>query len=189
MLNIKQLPPSSDWILDDTNKFLSMKCKKVVFPLDKKDELLVNKMINYIDACYEGKDEELNIRPGIAVAAPQIGCDKQIIYIHFNDGKEHKLLLANPEIIAHSVAYSYLKQGEGCLSVNKEVEGHVKRHNIIKVRALDMLDNNKEVVITADGLLSICLQHEIDHLSGIVFYQRIDKKNRFLDDDQTLIAY
>ena len=40
-----------------------------------------------------------------------------------------------------------------------------------------MLDNNKEVVITADGLLSICLQHEIDHLSGIVFYQRIDKKH------------
>lgn len=169
---------------------MSIKCKDVVFPLDKKDENLVNKMVNYIDACYQGLDEKYNLNPGMAIAAPQVGCDKKIIYIHFFDGeKEHKYLLANPEIIATSIAKCYLQNGEGCLSVKKQHDGHVLRYNRIRVKALDMLNNNKEIIINADSLLAICLQHEIDHLYGICFYQRIDKKHKYLDDDKTLIAY
>ena len=147
-------------------------------------------MVNYIDACYEGLDEKFNITCGLAVAAPQVGCDKQIIYIHFNDGQEeHKYLLANPKIVATSMGKCYLKDGEGCLSVKKNHKGHVVRFNKIRVEALDMLNNSKKIVINAEALLAICLQHEIDHLSGILFYQRIDKKHKYVDDDETLIKY
>lgn len=191
MFKLQDLKPSSDWILEDSNEFLSKKCKDVVFPLNSKDSLLVNRMVNYIDACFENRDSEYGIRSGIAIAAPQVGCDKKIIYVHFLDEheKEHRLLLANPEIVAASVASCYLKDGEGCLSVQKDHRGHVKRFNRIRVKALDMLNNNKAITINAEGLLSICLQHEIDHLSGILYYQRIDKKHKFLDDDKTLIVY
>lgn len=190
MLNIQDLKPSSSWLLEDSNDFLSKQCVNATFPLDKKDSLLVNKMVNYIDACYDGRDEELEIRPGIALAAPQVGCNKKIIYLHFHDGKQEiKYLLANPEIVATSVACCYLKDGEGCLSVNKDHPGHVKRFNKVRVKALDMLNNNKEIVINAEGLFSVCLQHEIDHLSGILFYQRIDRKHKYLDKDPSLIAY
>lgn len=191
MLKLQDLKPSSDWILEDSNDFLSKQCKDVTFPLGKTDSLLVNKMVNYIDACYQNRDEEFDIRNGIAVAAPQVGCDKKIIYIHFDDekGKEQRFLLANPEIVATSVACCYLNQGEGCLSVLKDHQGHVKRFNKVRVKALDMLNDNKPITINAEGLFSICLQHEIDHLSGILYYQRIDKKHKWLDKDKSLIVY
>lgn len=190
MLKLQDLKPSSKWILEDSNDFLLKKCKDTTFPLNKEDSLFVNRMVSFIDACYDDREEEFGIRPGIAVAAPQVGCDKKIIYIHFNDGKkENKYLLANPEIVATSVACCYLSSGEGCLSVTKDHKGHVKRFNKIRVEALDMLNNNKKITINAEGLLSICLQHEIDHLSGILYYHRIDKKHRFLDDDKSLIVY
>ncbi|MCQ3907456.1 MAG: peptide deformylase [Mycoplasmoidaceae bacterium] len=177
-------------MLEDSNEFLLRKCKKVTFPLSKEDSLYVNRMVNFIDACYENRDEEFHIRAGIAIAAPQVGCDKRIIYIHFQNGeKECKYLLANPEIVATSVACCYLKAGEGCLSVLKNHRGHIKRFNKVRVKALDMLNNNKEITITAEGLLSVCFQHEIDHLSGILFYHRIDKKHKYLDKDESLIAY
>lgn len=190
MLKLQDLKPSSDWILEDSNDFLSKKCKEVKFPLDKTDSLLVNRMVSYIDACFADKDNEYGIRGGIAVAAPQVGCDKKIIYVHFFDGKkEQRLLLANPEIVATSIASCYLKDGEGCLSVLKNHKGHVKRFNKVRVEALDMLNDNEPITINAEGLFAVCLQHEIDHLSGILYYQRIDKKHKFLDDDKSLIAY
>ncbi|MBQ0045508.1 MAG: peptide deformylase [Mycoplasma sp.] len=191
MFKLQDLKPSSNWILEDSNEFLSKKCKDVTFPLNSKDSLLVNRMVSYIDACYENRDSEFDIRAGIAVAAPQVGCDKKIIYIHFSDqyGKEHRHLLANPEIVATSVACCYLKDGEGCLSVSKDHPGHVKRFNKVRVKALDMLNDNKPVTINAEGLFAICLQHEIDHLSGILYYQRIDKKHKYLDEDKSLIVY
>ena len=191
MFKLQDLKPSSKWILEDSNEFLTKQCKEVKFPLNDKDSLLVNRMVSYIDTCYENRDSEYDIRVGIAVAAPQVGCDKKIIYIHFDDehGKQHKHLLANPEIVATSVAQCYLKDGEGCLSVLNDHKGHVKRFNKVRVKALDMLNDNKPLTINAEGLFAICLQHEIDHLSGILYYHRIDKKHKFLDDDKTLIAY
>ncbi len=190
MLNNQEVLPTSKWILEDNNTFLSKKCKPVTFPLDKKDIELVNKMVSYIDACYLNKDEQYGIRPGIALAGPQVGCDKRIIYIHFGlDKKEYRYLLANPKIIATSVQKCYLKDYEGCLSVKKEHKGHVARYYRVKVEAIDMLNNNKKIVIDATDILSICLQHEIDHLDGILYYQRIDKNHKDLSDDQTLIAF
>jgi peptide deformylase len=142
-------------------------------------------MISYIDASYNGDAEKLGIRPGVAIAANQMGLNKQIIYVHADsEGVEHKLLLANPKIISYSQGYSYLPGGEGCLSVLKEHRGIVKRRAKIIVEAKDLLNDNKSVKIIAEGLLSIILQHEIDHLSGILFYDRINKENPdYIDND------
>lgn len=70
--------------------------------------------------------------------------------------------------------------GEGCLSVNREIEGHVKRYARVRIEGYD-LDGNK-IMIRARDELSIAFQHEIDHLNGILFYDRIDPKHRFYQD-------
>ena len=75
----------------------------------------------------------------------------------------------------------YLDSGEGCLSVKDEHPGHVFRHARIKVRGYDLIQD-KNVVISAEGYFAIALQHEIDHLSGILFYDRIDKNNPWKED-------
>jgi peptide deformylase len=134
-------------------------------------------MIAYIDESFD-ENSKAKIRRGIAIAAEQVGLDKSVIYIHFNvDDKEVKYLLGNPKIISTSLTNSYLPLGEGCLSVDDEHPGIVKRKSRIVVKAIDLLDNNKDVTIEAAGMLAICLQHEIDHLSGILYYDRINKSD------------
>jgi peptide deformylase len=72
--------------------------------------------------------------------------------------------------------------GEGCLSVNREVEGHVKRYARVTVEGYD-IDGNK-IRIRAREDLAIAFQHEIDHLNGILFYDRIDKKKPFYSEKE-----
>jgi len=132
-------------------------------------------MVQFIDDSFYGVNDK--IKAGIAIAAPQIGFMKKVIYVHFEYlDKEYKYLLANPKVVSESRVVSYLKGGEGCLSVDDKHEGLVPRKLKIVVKGYDLLDN-KEVQINADGILSICLQHEIDHLSGIMFYDHINKQD------------
>ena len=71
-----------------------------------------------------------------------------------------------------------LHGGEGCLSVCEEHQGYVVRSARIKVKAFDLLQN-KEITIRARGYLAIVLQHEIDHFSGTLFYDHINRENPF----------
>jgi peptide deformylase len=77
--------------------------------------------------------------------------------------------------MAESKVYAYLSSGEGCLSVETDKKGFVKRRNKISVSAYDLL-NHKQITVDAEGILAICLQHEIDHLSGILYYDHINKE-------------
>jgi peptide deformylase len=162
---------------------LHQKCENVKLPLNNNQQALVNKMINYIDASYDGNPDKFKIRSGIALAGPQVGLMYRIIYVHgiFNE-IEHKYLIANPQIISESKMNCYLSSGEGCLSVNKDIKGYVKRKNKISVSAYDLL-NNEKIKINAEGYLAICLQHELDHLDGILYYDRINKSNPFYKED------
>ena len=72
--------------------------------------------------------------------------------------------------------------GEGCLSVNREVEGHVKRYARVSVEGFD-IDGNK-ISVRAREEIAIAFQHEIDHLDGILFYDRIDKNHKFYTEDE-----
>lgn len=119
-----------------------------------------------------------------AMAAPQLGYNKRIIIVRDDfDDKEnrHFTALLNPEII--KAEGQIVKDHEGCLSVPKYY-GLVPRHDKVKVKAL--LEDGNEVRIKADGFLARTLQHEIDHLNGILFIDHIkdDKEAWFYIDDK-----
>ena len=118
--------------------------------------------------------ETMYAAPGIGLSATQVNQHEQIIVIDISENKDSLLVLINPEIID--------KRGEqvceeGCLSVPGIYE-KVKRAEWIKIQALDNSGNLFE--LEADGLLSVCIQHEMDHLLGKVFVEYLSslKKNR-----------
>lgn len=118
---------------------------------------------------------------GVGLAAPQIGINKRVIVydLHAPDpqideeaAQEFKALI-NPEIIAHSG--SFISEGEGCLSVS-DYRADVKRYETVTVRALNI--EGKQLEFDADGILSVIMQHEIDHLDGILFIDRLSSLKR-----------
>lgn len=166
-------------IYKDSDPILRTKTLKVNVPLSEIDEALALAMFTHIK---ESQDPELsekhNLRAGVGLAAPQVGENKQIIVVHIpTDEDEHiTYVLANPRIISSSVRRAYLESGEGCLSVDEEYPGHVYRYHKVKVEAYDVLAK-KTVIIDAFGYEAIVLQHEIDHLNGVLFYDRISNDN------------
>ncbi len=166
-------------IITDGNPLLRQRCENVTFPLSDADEKAIQDMLKYIDM---SQDEELSkkydLQPGVGIAAPQIGILKKMFVVKAEDenGVLHHYALINPKMLSHSVQNSYLQSGEGCLSVPQIHEGFVKRHYKIKMAGYDYLQK-KDVVIVAKGYISIVIQHEYDHLFGILYYDHIDKNN------------
>jgi peptide deformylase len=114
--------------------------------------------------------------PGIGLAATQVGVQKRLLVADISPRTPESdlIVLANPEIVA---AEGELTIEEGCLSV-PDYQAEVKRYEKITVRGLDL--RGEEVEIEAEGLLAIVLQHEIDHLNGILFIDRISRLKRQL---------
>ena len=112
--------------------------------------------------------------PGIGLAATQVDFHQRIIIIDISEDKNNLLVLINP-ILLESKGEEFNQ--EGCLSV-PEVFEKVKRAEWIKISAIDI--NGKKFELEADGLLAVCIQHEMDHLEGKVFVDYLSnlKKNR-----------
>lgn len=112
---------------------------------------------------------------GIGLAATQVDVHERLIVIDISEGRNEPLVLVNPEI----TWWSDEKQvnEEGCLSVPGIYDG-VERSSRIKVKALD--DQGRERAIDAEGILAVCIQHEMDHLTGKVFVEYLSplKRNR-----------
>ena len=162
-------------------KFLHEQCDEVALPLSNEDRNILLEMVEYLKVSQDDElAEKYNIRPGVGLAANQIGIKKRMIAIYFHDEKEELLqyALVNPKVVSYSVKQCCLDSGEGCLSVPKDVEGYVYRNYKVTVKAYDAL-TNKDVTIKAKGYFAIILQHEIDHLNGILYTDRIDKKDPF----------
>lgn len=162
-------------VYDDTYKTLRLISKDVDIPLTAKDEKLALSLLKHIKASQNPETREKHkIREGVGLAAPQVGKNKRIIAIHYPTSDNFVThVLANPKIIKESVRRAFLSSGEGCLSVPRPIEGHVYRHYKITVKAYDVL-KKEYVTINATGYEAIVLQHEIDHLNGILFYDRIN---------------
>ncbi|WP_313196723.1 peptide deformylase [Shinella zoogloeoides] len=113
--------------------------------------------------------------PGIGLAAIQIGVARRMLVLDVSkDGEDKKpLVFINPEIVTSSDARSVYE--EGCLSI-PDYYAEVERPASITVRHLDR--EGKEQVTEAEGLLATCLQHEIDHLNGVLFIDHISKLKR-----------
>jgi peptide deformylase len=113
--------------------------------------------------------------PGVGLAAIQAGIDKSIIVYdpEADDQKRDFKVLINPEITFYEGSMN--SENEGCLSV-PDFRADVKRHARVTAEGMDI--NGRRVKIHAEGLLSVILQHEIDHLNGILFIDRISVLKR-----------
>ena len=169
-------------IVKDSSLSLRSKSKPVEMPLTRKDRDLILRMFSYLKKTQDPafREKHPSIREGVGLAAPQVGVNKRMttIYYHDSEGKEIQYALVNPRIIENSIKRCYLLAGEGCLSVDEKHEGYVPRDNKIKVRAYDVL-TEADIEISARGYDAIVLQHEIDHLDGILYYDRINKSNPY----------
>ena len=119
--------------------------------------------------------ETMYAAPGVGLAANQVGVLKRIVVIDVSEDKSGLKVLVNPSIVEHSDTLKDYE--EGCLSL-KGLYEHVKRPDHVRVRAQD-LDGNP-VEFEAEGILSVCVQHEIDLLDGVVFIDHLSrlKKDR-----------
>ncbi|MBC9131894.1 peptide deformylase [Frischella sp. Ac13] len=151
-------------------RFPDEKLRKVAKPVDTVTPEIQKIIDDMIETMYA---EE-----GIGLAATQVDVHQRIIVIDVSEERDHVYVIINPEVIS--------KEGEtgieeGCLSV-PECRGFVPRAEKIKIKALDR--NGEEYIIDADGILAICIQHEMDHLIGKLFVdylsplkrQRIEQK-------------
>ena len=136
-------------------------------PLKSVDEDARRLFDDMLDTMYEA--------PGIGIAAIQIGVPRRAVVIDLAKEGEGKkpLFLANPEVVWSSETVGDYE--EGCLSIPEFYE-MVERPKEVKVRYLDRMGEPHEVM--ASGLLATCLQHEIDHLNGVLFIDYISKLKR-----------
>ena len=172
-------------ILDEKDKRLRTISKEVEFPLTKKDKETIDIMLKYLhDSQIEELSEKYNLRPGMGMAAIQLGIAKRyfVVVNEYEEGKFENYVLINPKIISNSTEQIYVESGEGCLSVNREVEGIVPRYARVTVEAYD--EKGNKIHVRGREELSIAFQHEIDHLNGIMFTDYIDPKNPFKGKDQ-----
>ncbi len=172
-------------ILDEKDKHLRMKSVNVDLPISKEDKKTIQHIIDHLTySQIEKYEKKYNLRPGMGLAFPQLGQNKRIIVIvyEYEEGKFDNYVVINPVIISHSNEMIAAEAGEGCLSVNREVEGHVPRYARVTVEGYDE-DGNK-IHIRAREDLSIAFQHEIDHLDGILFFDHINKKKPFFTEQE-----
>jgi len=167
-------------ILDEKEKLLHTISKEVTFPLSKEDKQNIEDIITYLTMSQiKEYEEKYNLRAGMGMAFVQIGIPKRIFIIveELENNKFKNYILINPKIISHSEEEIYVGEGEGCLSVNREVEGIVPRYARITVEAQDMDGNTFKIRVRED--ISVAFQHELDHLNGILFVDKIDKNNPY----------
>ena len=142
--------------------------KKVAAPVERVDDQIRTLVSNMAETMYAA--------PGVGLAATQVDVHKQIIVIDISPTRNQLNVFVNPQIV-ESKGISDLE--EGCLSV-PGVYDKVARADWIRVRALDI--NGETFELEADGMQSVCIQHEMDHLKGKVFVEYLSrlKRNRIL---------
>ena len=178
-----------DDIIREGNPTLRAVAEDVTFPLSDQEIILGEKMMQFL---HHSQDpvmaEKLGLRGGVGLAAPQLDISKRIITVLVpnpedadgNPPKEAYSLqevMYNPKVVAHSVQDAALGDGEGCLSVDRNVPGYVVRHARVTVEYFTKDGEKKRIKLK--GYNSIVVQHEIDHTNGIMFYDRINPNNPF----------
>lgn len=152
----------------------------VKLPLETQDREALECMLQFLK---NSQDAELSakykLRSGVGLSANQIGLTQRmfVMYLKDENGETVEHAWVNPKIISHSVAMVYLPESEGCLSVDRPVHGFVPRYESVKVKGYNL--DGQEVVMKFKGYQAIIIQHEMDHLDGIMFYDRINQENPF----------
>lgn len=171
-------------ILDETDKRLRLSNEPMTFPISKTERNMMYDMVDYLK---KSQDEEYalahDIRPGMGLAGPQVGINKRFfVVVHEEEeGVFKDYILINPKIISHSEEKICASAGEGCLSVNREVDGYVPRFARVTITGYD--PDGNPVRYRGREELAIAFQHEYDHLDGILFFDRIDPEDPFKNED------
>ncbi len=154
--------------LRDVLKFPDKRLRRVSQPIEAVTDEIRQLAADMLDVMYD--------EPGVGLAAPQVGEAIRLIVVDTEwteEGKERDpLILVNPEILEKEGSIVW---NEGCLSV-PDFQADVERAEHARLRAADL--DGHEVVIHAEGLQAVCFQHEIDHLDGILFIDRISRLKR-----------
>lgn len=170
---------NNDNIIHDDNPLIRTRSHNVPLPLSDEDRDLLTAMYEYVrDSRSDELCEKRNLTPAVGIAAIQVGIPKKMIAVitgEEEDGTYREWALVNPKITSKSRKLAYLKSGEGCLSVPEGHQGYVCRPDKITVKAWDLL-TGQDVEIKTEGFEAIVLQHEIDHLSGGLYYDHINPK-------------
>lgn len=166
--------------------------KEVAFPLSAENKQLGSDMKEFLVNSQDPVlSKKYNLRGGVGLAAPQLDISKRIIALeipNLEDEDGEPLLSAvmyNPKILSHSVQKACLEDGEGCLSVDRAVPGYVVRQARITISYLDAEGNAHKIRLK--NYAAIVVQHEIDHLNGVMFYDHINKENPFYAADDVLV--
>ena len=165
-------------ILDESDSRVRAENIDVTFPLNETNKNIISEMLKHLRySQIEKLSKKYNLRPGMGLAAPQLGINERFFVVCYekDKGKFEDYILINPKVISYSEEMIYAGEGEGCLSVDREVDGIVPRHARITVEAYDMDGNLQKYRVRED--LAIAFQHELDHLNGILFVDYIDPKN------------
>lgn len=175
---------------------------EVLLPLSEEDLLLGEKMLEFLRNSQDPVlAEKMGLRGGVGLAANQLGLLKKIIAVLVpnedeTDEEGNKIppkeaykiaeVMYNAKIVSHSVQDAALEGGEGCLSVDREVEGFVVRHARVTVEYFDK--NGEKKKLRLKNFESMCVQHEIDHTNGVMFYDHIDSTNPWAIKEGMLVV-
>ena len=148
-------------------EFPDPRLRTIAKPVEVVDDALRQLIDDMFETMYEAK--------GIGLAATQVDVHERLIVIDVSEERDAPMVLINPELVWASD--ERIRGDEGCLSVPGIYDG-VERSTSVKVKALDENGNSRE--IAGEGLLAICMQHEMDHLMGKVFVEYLSplKRNR-----------
>lgn len=172
-------------ILDEKEKILKKVSKDVELPIDSETKRNIELMIEFLtNSQIPELSDKYDLRPGMGLSAIQLGIPKRyFVVVHeYDEGKFDNYVIINPKLVSHSEEQIYVGEGEGCLSINRETIGIVPRYARITVEGYD--EEGNMIKIRAREELAIAFQHELDHLDGILFTDKIDKKNPFKGKDQ-----
>ncbi|MBW8312117.1 MAG: peptide deformylase [Rhizobium sp.] len=145
-------------------EFPDPRLRTVAKPVGQVDDALRNLVDDMLETMYAA--------PGIGLAATQVDVHVRLLVLDVSEDKSRPMVFINPEILS---ADGHQVYQEGCLSV-PGIYADVKRANQVRVRALDR--NGEVFELDADGLLAVCIQHEMDHLAGKVFVDYLSPLKR-----------
>jgi peptide deformylase len=148
----------------DILHFPDPRLRNVARPVGQVDDSIRQLVDNMFETMYAA--------PGIGLAATQVNIDKRVVVIDISEEKDQPLCLINPEIMNLD---GIEEMEEGCLSVPGVYET-VQRANAVRIRALDR--DGQPFELETDGLLAVCIQHEIDHLDGKLFVDYLSQLKR-----------
>lgn len=177
-------------IIREGHPTLRARAEKFTFPLTAEEKQTAQKMMEFLENSQDPEiAEKYGLRAGVGLAAPQIDVSKRMtaVLVPGEEGQEplFKHILINPTFLSESVQMAALAEGEGCLSVDREIPGYVPRHARLKLRWYD-LDGNEHVERLRD-YVAIVVQHEIDHLNGVLFFDHINKENPFAASEDLIL--